>query len=304
MDDVTASLRAFNRRWTRVLGLLDNGLLDTDHSLPEARVIYELAQRAQWERGALRELLDIDASFLTRILRGLEQRGLVESQPSPRDGRRRTIALTASGRAAFAELDGRSTQQATAIVASMTPVQQRSFIEAMTTITALLDDAPRQVKLRGLEIGDLGWVIQRHGEIYADEFGWNEEFEALVATIVADFARTSRDRPAHERAWIAEVGGVRAGCVFCCRRDDDTAQLRTLLVEPWARGLAIGRTLVDACVQFATDAGYREIVLWTNDVLVAARRIYQAAGFELVDEEQHHSFGTDLVGQHWSLPLI
>ncbi len=286
-----------------MLGLLDRGLLETEHSLPEARVIYELAQRASWERGDLRELLGIDASFLTRILRGLEQRGLVESCPSPTDGRRRTIALTAAGREAFADLDGRSTLQAATIVESMAPVQQRSLVGAMTAITALLDDTQRQVRVRGLEIGDLGWVIQRHGEIYADEFGWNEEFEALVAGIVADFARTSRDRPEHERAWIAEVDGVRAGCVFCCRRDERTAQLRILIVEPWARGLAIGRTLVDTCVAFARDAGYGEIVLWTNDVLVAARRIYQAAGFQLVDEERHHSFGKDLVGQHWAVPL-
>lgn len=304
MDDLTTTIRAFNRRWTKVFGLLDRGPLETEHSLPEARVIYELAQRDRWERSDLRNELGIDASFLTRILRGLEQRGLIVTKPSPADGRRKTIALTDTGRAAYVDLDHRSTAQATSLVDGLHPVQHRALVQSMNAIDGLLGSSrERVVAVRGLLIGDLGWVIQRHGELYADEFGWNEEFEALVATIVADFARTSRDRAARERAWIAEVDGVRAGCVFCCERDEHTAQLRLLLVEPWARRLAIGRTLVDSCVEFARAAGYEGIVLWTNDVLVAARRIYQAAGFELEDEERHHSFGADLVGQHWALSL-
>ncbi len=163
-------------------------------------------------------------------------------------------------------------------------------------------DAARVVSIRGLEIGDLGWAVQRHGEIYADEFGWDRSFEGLVARIAADYFENYK--PGRESAWIAEVDGTRAGCVFCCERDATTAQLRILLVEPWARGLGLGARLVDECIGFARNAGYSTLMLWTNDVLVAARRIYQAAGFVLVEEERHHSFGHDLVGQNWELPLV
>jgi GNAT superfamily N-acetyltransferase len=183
----------------------------------------------------------------------------------------------------------------------LSPAERRSFRDAIATVASMV--APpleRTVSLRPWQAGDLGWIVQRHGEIYTDEFGWDRTFEALVARIVADFAEA--EQPGQD-AWIAEVDGVRAGCVLCCRRDDRTAQLRILLVEPWARGLGIGRTLVQACIDFARRTGYDSIVLWTNDVLVAARRIYRAAGFELVDAAPHHSFGHDLVGQTWRLDL-
>jgi DNA-binding MarR family transcriptional regulator/GNAT superfamily N-acetyltransferase len=299
----TGQLRSFNRRWTEILGLLDRHLLDTPYSLTEARVLYELAQhdepRSATERLDLRRALGIDASFLTRVLTRLERAGLVESATSPADGRQRRLRLTAAGRNAAADLDRRSTAQIDGLLSGLTADQQRTLGETTAVAGALVAPSDeRSVTIRGLQPGDRGWVVQRHGAIYADEYGWNEEFERLVAKIVAEFQGGEG-----ERAWIAEVDGARAACVFCCRAGGNTAQLRILLVEPWARGLGLGARLVDECVAFARDAGYREVILWTNDVLVAARRIYQAAGFELVDEDPHHSFGHDLVGQHWRLSL-
>lgn len=296
-------VRAFNRGWTELLGLLEQGLLQTSHSLTEARVIFELARRPDRARLALREQLGIDASFLTRVLSRLEDRGLVATTPSTADGRARDITLTAAGQAAFAELDQRSRTQVNGLISGLSQSQQRDLVEAMGVVSQLLrpERSDRTLSIRGLRAGDLGWVVQRHGAVYADEFGWNADFEALVATIVAEYHM--HHRPGREHAWIAEVGGARAGCVFCCQRDDSTAQLRILLVEPWARGLHIGRQLVDECVAFARSAGYAAITLWTNDVLVAARRIYEAAGFRLVDEAPHHSFGHDLNGQNWTMEL-
>jgi DNA-binding MarR family transcriptional regulator/GNAT superfamily N-acetyltransferase len=296
-------VRAFNRTWTEVLGLLDQGLLATEHSLSESRVIFELAHRPSWERQELRDRLGIDPSFLSRVLARLEAKGLVAATPSPSDGRRLVINLSDRGRAVAADLDDRSNAQIDELLAPLTAGQRRTLGESMVVITGLVrQGAPDgDVAIRGLESGDMGWVIQRHGEIYADEFGWNSDFEALVARIVADYHDGLQ--PDHEHAWIATVDGARAGCVFCCRREAGVAQLRILLVEPWARGLGIGARLVDECIGFARRAGYASIVLWTNDVLVAARRIYVAAGFELTDEEPHHSFGHDLVGQNWRLDL-
>jgi DNA-binding MarR family transcriptional regulator/GNAT superfamily N-acetyltransferase len=311
--DVVPRVRAFNRDWTQVVGLLDRGLLHTRHSLPEARVLFELAQRDGWERSELRQRLGIDDSFLSRLIAGLARDGLVLLERSPTDGRRRQVRLTSAGRAAFRRLDRRSTAQVEELARPLTDGQRRQLVEAMSTIRGLVragdtDGAP-DVVLRGPRPGDIGWVVQRHGEIYWDEYGWDQSFESLVAGIVADFAAAAAtDEPGGvaslpTSAWIAEIDGARAGCVFCCARDEHTAQLRLLLVEPWARGSGLGRRLVDECLDFARRAGYAEIVLWTNDVLVAARRIYEAAGFELVDEQPHHSFGHDLVGQTWRLEL-
>ncbi len=300
--DVVPRVREFNRLWTQVLGLLDQRLLNTKHSLPEARVIFELAQHDAWERSDLRERLAIDDSFLTRLLHGLERQDLATTQRSPLDGRRRRVMLTDTGRKAFAELDQRSGEQVKHLIGTLTAAQRRSLVEAMTTISCLIHPSPdRTASIRGLGPGDLGWVIQRHGEIYSEEFGWDQSFEGLVAKIVADY--DANLRPGRENAWIADVDGVRAGCVFCCERDTDTAQLRILLVEPWARGMGLGGRLVGECVEFARRARYGSIMLWTNDVLGSARRIYEAAGFRLVEEEQHHSFGHDLVGQNWTLDL-
>jgi len=301
MPDTVARLRAFNRRWTEVLGLLERHLLGTPYSLAESRVLFELAGQDCWERLDLRQRLGIDASFLTRVLTRLERQRLVESARSPGDGRRRQVRLTDRGRAAAADLDRRATDQVAEHIAGLTLDQRRTLAEATTVISTLMAPGPdRSVSVRGLEPGDRGWVVQRHGALYADEYGWDHSFERLVASIVADFDGMTSGG---EAAWIADVDGARAGCILCCRRDETTAQLRLLLVEPWARGLGVGHRLVDECIRFARDAGYDDVVLWTNDVLTAARRIYQTAGFELIDEESHRSFGHDLVGQHWRLDL-
>jgi DNA-binding MarR family transcriptional regulator/GNAT superfamily N-acetyltransferase len=314
VSEVVAAVRRFNRYWTQVLGLLDEGLLGTEHPLPEARVLFELARRPVVERAELRSVLGIDDSFLSRLLRRLQRRGLVTHERSSRDGRRRIVHLTADGRAAARLLDRRSAAQVDALVAALAPASRRMLVAAMAEIEQLTarrgarPDAAgdagagdAEPVLRDLGPGDLGWIVERNGAVYAEEFGWDRDYEALVAEIVADFQR--RFRPQRERAWIAEVGGVRAGCVLCKERDADTAQLRLLLVEPWARGHGVGGALVDACIAFARDAGYGAMMLWTNDVLAAARRIYQERGFELVEQAPHHSFGRDLVGQVWSLSL-
>ncbi len=302
--DAVSRIRGFNRTWSEVLGLLDQGLLATEHSLAEARVIFELAQRPRWERQELRDRLGMDASYLTRVVGRLESDGLVEAHPSEQDGRAVVLGLTDQGRRSFELLDGRSAAQIETLIEPLSGGQRSQLSEAMTVITQLVQpgSTDRQVEFRSLRPGDMGWVIERHGAVYADEFGWNSDFEGLVAQIVADFH--AEFKPGREQAWIAEVDGARAGCVFCRQRDEDTAQLRILLVEPWARGLQLGRRLVERSIEFATEAGYSKMTLWTNDVLVAARRIYQTVGFELVDEEPHHSFGHDLVGQNWELSLV
>jgi DNA-binding MarR family transcriptional regulator/GNAT superfamily N-acetyltransferase len=303
-NDVVADVRRFNRRWTQVLGLLDEGLLATEHPLPEARVLYELAQRPDVERAELRATLAIDDSFLSRLLARLQRKRLITTEASPLDGRRRRIVLTPAGRDAARDLDDRSVAQIEALVAPLDRLGRDALAGAMAEIERLTGGratAPEVTLRDATRPGDLGWVVQRNAEVYAAEFDWDETYEQLVAQIVADFA------PAlvagRERAWIAEVDGHRAGCVFCKQRDPDTAQLRLLLVDPWARGLGLGARLVDACLDFARAAGYRRIMLWTNDVLVAARRIYVAADFELVEAEPHHSFGHDLVGQIWARDL-
>jgi DNA-binding MarR family transcriptional regulator/GNAT superfamily N-acetyltransferase len=304
MTTVIESIRRFNRDWTEVLGLLDEGLLATEHSLAEARVLFELArQGGDGERLALRDRLGMDASFLTRVLQRLADKGLVESSRSALDGRRVELRLTDRGQAAYEDLNARSNAQIDDLLARLTDGQRATVVEDMTVLSRSIGPARRDaaVQLRGLQPGDLGWIVQRHGELYSDEFGWDTDFEVLVASIVA--AYWTNRTPGREFAWIAEVDGARAGCVLCVQRDETTAQLRLLLVEPWARGYRIGARLVDECISFARRAGYPRMVLWTNDVLVAARRIYEAAGFVLVDEEPHHSFGHDLVGQTWELEL-
>jgi len=245
----------------------------------------------------------MDASFLTRVLSRLEAKGLVASSPSGTDGRAVDLMMTAAGRTAFTELDRRSAAQIDDLLAPLREEQRTTLTEAMTIVSNLVrpGSPDRRVSLRGLRAGDMGWVIQRHGAIYRDEFGWDDDFEALVARIVVD--QHTNEFGGRANAWIAEVDGARAGCVYCCQRDPDTAQLRILLVEPWARGLRIGTTLVQECIAFAREVGYSTMTLWTNDVLVSARRIYEAAGFELLEEERHHSFGHDLVGQNWELTL-
>ncbi len=298
-----AAVREFNRFYTNVAGLLREGLLDTPYSLTEARVLFELARTEEGEASHLRRWLDIDAGYLSRLLARFEADGLVARTRSTADGRRQVVRLTSAGRAVFTKLDARSSDQIRALLGRVPAGSRHRLTTAMTGIREVLDPGhqPASFVLRPPAPGDLGWVVSRHGALYAGEYGWDPSFEALVARIVADYA--ARADGQREACWIAEVNGGPAGCVFCMHKTDATAQLRLLLVEPHARGLGMGGRLVGECVSFARRAGYREIVLWTNDVLHAARRIYQRAGFQLVGSQPHHSFGHDLVAQDWQLPL-
>jgi DNA-binding MarR family transcriptional regulator/GNAT superfamily N-acetyltransferase len=299
IGDRVAAVRAFNRFYTDVIGLLDEGLLETPYSLTEARVLFELGQREATEVSELREATGMDAGYLSRILSGFQRGGLVTRRRSSEDGRRQVILLTTKGRRAFRTLDRRSGREVERLLEPLPDEGQRRLLGAMAAIREVLERGTTDTGfvLRPLGPGDHGWVVYRHGVLYDQEYGWDETFEALVARIVADHV-TDRD-PRREAAWIAEVDGRRAGCVFCCRRDDQVAQLRLLLVEPWARGMGIGTRLVEECVRFAERAGYRHIMLWTNDVLEDARRVYERAGFVLKEEEPHTSFGHELVGQNW-----
>jgi DNA-binding MarR family transcriptional regulator/GNAT superfamily N-acetyltransferase len=302
-DAAVARVRAFNRFYTNMIGLLRGKYLDTPYSLTEARILFELAQREASEVTDLRRTVDIDAGYLSRILARFSADSLITRQRSAADGRRQVISLTKSGRSVVAGLDARSAAQTRDMLTAVHDEDRRRLLDAMHVITDALSESPRPrgYLLRTPRPGDMGWVVQRHGALYAEEFGWDETFEALVARLVADYV-DHRD-PDREAAWIAEVDGTPAGCVFCVRKDDRTAQLRMLLVEPWARGLGIGSLLVEEVLRFARRAGYSDITLWTNDVLTAARRIYQRAGFTLDDETRHHSFGKDLVEQNWSRRL-
>lgn len=303
VNDVTAEVRAFNRFYTRVIGVLDGGHLGTRFSLVEARLLYELAGTAESGVSDLRQRLDLDAGYLSRILGRLEGDGLVRREQHPGDARRQLVILTGAGQTAFADLDRRQVAAVEDLLRPLRPDQREALTRAMRTITDLLEPRSerRAFVLRPPAPGDLGWVVSRHGALYAREYGWDATFEAMVARIVADYA--AGHDPAREAGWIAEVDGERAGCVFCMRKSDSVAQLRLLLVEPRARGLGVGGRLVGECVSFARRAGYQQMVLWTNDVLTAARRIYQRAGFELAASSPHHSFGHDLVGEDWRLTL-
>ncbi|MGW2663380.1 bifunctional helix-turn-helix transcriptional regulator/GNAT family N-acetyltransferase [Nocardia tengchongensis] len=300
-----AAVRAFNRRYTRIIGVLQGGMLGTEFSLAEGRILFELANFGAAEVVDLRLALDLDAGYLSRILARFEERGLVARRRSDTDARRQVVALTEAGRAAFTLLDQRTQTQIGELLVPHSPIVRTRLVGAMRTIEQILDTDsepdPAAVVLRAPKPGEHGWVIARNAALYAEEFGWNDEYEALVARIVADWLDT-RD-PRRERAWIAEYQGTPVGCVYCVREDDTTARLRLLLVEPSARGLGVGSALVAECLRFATDAGYTAMVLWTNSVLESARHLYQRAGFELAESNPHHSFGVDLVGQTWRRAL-
>jgi DNA-binding MarR family transcriptional regulator/GNAT superfamily N-acetyltransferase len=304
MDQLVADVREFNRFYTRVIGLLQEGLLRSPYTLAEVRVMFELAQRDSTEVADLRRTLDLDAGYLSRMLAQLDAGGLVTRQRSAGDARRQTAALTDRGRAAFADLDARSSEQIRDLLATLTETDRRRLAGAMTTIRELLDQqpAPRHtIVLRAPLPGEIGWVVQRHGALYAQEYGWDGTFEAMVARIMADYA--AGHDPRREAAWIAEVDGAPVGCITCVREDDTTARLRVLLVEPAARGMGVGGRLAEECLRFAKRAGYQRIVLLTYDALADARRIYQRAGFQLASEEKTHAYGHDLVEQVWSRDL-
>ena len=298
-------IRSFNRFYTKIIGVLDEGLVGSPYNLTEARVLFELATTPDRPRHRRPAHPAQPRSWLHDPDPGPLQRGRAgrpASGPSRIGGGRRS-ALTGAGRTVQSALNRSSDRGIGRLLAPLPGVDRTRLVTAMGTVRALLGSGPeRRVRLRGPLPGDLGWIVERNAVLYAEEQGWDATYEALVARIVADFAE--RHDPARERVWIAEVDGERAGAVFCVRgEDDDTAKLRLLLTEPWARGLGLGTRLVDTCVEFARDAGYARLVLWTNDILTAARRIYQRAGFRLIDEETHHSFGADLTGQTWQLDL-
>lgn len=308
-----AAIRRFNRFYTRRIGLLQEGLLETPFSLTESRLLWEFAHREHTTAAELSRDLGLDPGYLSRLLRGFKERGLIKSVRAPHDARHLQLSITAAGRKAFAPLDTRSQVEIRQWLDALTPSEQKQLVQAMTAIEHLLDGkGVRQTPylLRPSGPGDIGWVIERHGALYAREYRWDMRFEALVAHIAARFVE--QFDPTREACWIAERNHANVGCVFLVQARDDTtdapvagvAQLRLLLVEPSARGLGIGARLVTECERFARQAGYTRIVLWTNSVLTAARGIYAKAGYRLVKTEPHTSFGHDLVGETWELALV
>jgi DNA-binding MarR family transcriptional regulator/GNAT superfamily N-acetyltransferase len=299
-----AAIREFNRFYTSRIGVLDEGYLSSRLSVTEVRVLYELAHRGSATASELGRDLGIDAGYLSRILRTFARRGMIARTAAKDDARKSILRLTARGKATVAPLEERAREQIGVMLGDVPPAEQDRVVGAMRTIERGLrpgSRATRKVALRPHRPGDMGWVVERHGALYWREYGWDVSFEALVADIVAKFI--THLEPKRERCWIAEVDGERAGCVFCVKKSKTVAKLRLLLVEPRARGIGLGSRLVDECIRFARAAGYRELTLWTNDVLAAARRIYERAGFELVESERHSSFGKALVGQNWTLRL-
>ncbi|WP_342361131.1 helix-turn-helix domain-containing GNAT family N-acetyltransferase [Terrarubrum flagellatum] len=300
-DDAVAAVRRFSRFYTRTLGVLGGDLYDSDLSLTEARVLYELAM-AQTPRTAIEvgRDLGVDAGYMSRILRGFAARGLIARKPSTTDGRARILTLTKKGRAAFARVDRISAEEVGHVLAPLTSGERRQVITAMSAIErALGGDSVSPITLRAHRPGDMGWVVAKHGELYAREYGWDLSFEALVAEIAAGFIRNFD--PDFERCWIAEMDGEPVGSVFIVKASDEVAKLRLLIIDPRARGRGLGKKLVDECIRFSRERGYRKIMLWTNDVLTAARAIYVKAGFTLTESEKHHSFGKELVGETWEL---
>jgi DNA-binding MarR family transcriptional regulator/GNAT superfamily N-acetyltransferase len=305
---VVAAVRRFNRFYTRVIGALDEGHLHSAFSLAETRVLYEIAHRQSPGATGIARDLRLDAGYLSRVLRMLEERGLVSRRPSPTDGRQSLLALTAVGADTVADLEARASADVRALLASRTAPAQARLVASMSTIEQVLADNEASSPaapylLRPHRPGDMGWVVARNGALYADEYQWDMTFEALVARICADFI--DNFDATREYCWIAERDGMNVGCVFIVRHPEraGVAKLRILLVEPSARGLGIGKRLVDECTAFARRTGYHTIALWTNDILVSARQLYLAAGYRLVSEDRHHSFGHDLVGQQWELTL-
>jgi len=303
-EDQIAAVRAFNRFYTRKLGVLDQHLGKSPFSLSEARVLYELAHRDDLAAKEIGNELGLDAGYLSRIVQSFDEKGLITRKPLPADRRQYQLSLTAKGRQTFAKLNLGSQNEVAAMLAQLSASDATRLTQAMATIEAMLEQRqskPAAFMLRGHRVGDMGWVISRQAAAYASEYNWDISYEALVAEICAQFIRNYD--AARERCWIAEAGGEPIGSIFLVKATDEIAKLRLLLVEKKARGLGVGRALVEQCIQGARERGYSKMTLWTQSILVAARGIYQNAGFKLVKEEKHHSFGADLVGETWERDL-
>lgn len=302
-DASVAAIRRFNRFYTRKIGVLEQQLLQSPFSLTEARVLFELAQHADLTAKEIGAKLGLDPGYLSRIVHAFTEKNLVTRKPVPEDRRQFRLALTAKGRLAFGQLNRTSHDDVAGMLAALPAGGGPRLVEAMTTIERLLDDeAPRpDVTLRAHRPGDMGWIVQQHGLLYAREFGWDISFEALCAEIAAQFLKEFN--PSYERCWIAEIDGQRVGSVFLVKHSDGVAKIRLLLIDPAGRGLGLGKRLVDECIVFARQCGYRKITLWTQSVLLAARGIYQSAGFVHVASEPHRSFGQELIGETWELTL-
>ena len=300
-----AAVRGFNRFYTRQIGVLRKTYLDSPYSLGEMRVLYEIAHGDAPTASDIGRALDLDAGYLSRVLRAFEKRGLITRQTSRRDARQSHLALTARGRKAFQPAEARSQRDVAAMLGALKPDQQVQLVNAMQTIEALLDKKPVESEakpvLRAPQHGDFGWIVSRHAALYAQEYDWTEPFEGLCAQIVADFVNNFD--PKKERCWIAELNGENVGCVMLAKDSDEVARLRLLLVDPKARGLKLGTRLVEECVTFARAAGYKRITLWTHSVLTAARHVYEKAGFTLTSSENKHNWGQDVVAEYWDLDL-
>jgi len=303
-----AAVRRFNRFYTRQLGVLRKTYLDSSYSLGEARVLYEIASGRSPTASEIGRALDLDAGYLSRVLRNFEKRGLIQRKVSESDGRQSHLALSPRGRQSFAPLERRSQHDIGAMLGRLAAAEQARLIAAMGTIEALLGGAAhskpqreRRYVLRAAKAGDFGWIVRRHAELYAEEYGWTEPFEGLCAQIVADFV--NKFDPKCERCWIGEMNDENVGSIMLVKESDGVARIRMLLVDPKARGLGLGARLTDECIRFARDAGYKKITLWTHRVLTAARHIYEKAGFKLMRSERHRSWGRPVVSEHWDLEL-
>jgi DNA-binding MarR family transcriptional regulator/N-acetylglutamate synthase-like GNAT family acetyltransferase len=299
-----AAVRRFNRFYTQHLGVLHDGWLDSAFSLTQARVLYEIRERPHATATDIGRDLGLDAGYLSRILRGFHKAGLIAKEVSPDDARQSFLSITAKGRKTFGPLEQRTLQQVGEVLDRLSVDRQKQLVAAMASVEALIAAEPddeQQIVLRQPRPGDLGWVVARHAELYAEEYGWAENFEGVCAQIVADFA--AKFDESCERCWIAEMGGRKVGCVFLVKDSAKVARLRLLLVDPLARGRGLGTRLTDEAVRFAREWGYRSITLWTHRVLTGARLIYERAGFRLTSSKKMRNFGQDVVSEHWDLPL-
>ena len=298
----TDAVRRFNRFYTRQIGVLRKTYLDSPYSLGEMRVLYEIAHGDGVTASDIGRALDLDAGYLSRVLRNFEKRGMIARKASAKDARQSHLTLTARGKKAFAPAEERSQRDVAAMLGNLKPDQQAQLIASMQTIETLLGGAPAakpSYTLREPRHGDFGWIVSRHAELYAQEYGWTEPFEGLCAQIAADFVNNYD--PKLERCWIAEMNGENVGCVMLVKDSDEVARIRLLLVDPKARGLGLGQRLIDECVRFARERGYKKVTLWTHSILTAARHVYEKAGFTLTSSEPRHSWGKDVVAEFWDL---